>query len=72
MKKTLAIITGISLLVLASCTRDEDVITPITEENVVLTEQESDEFLTVEEINTIIKWIIHPRISIPLFLPNTR
>ena len=54
MKKTLAIVAGISLLVLASCSRDEDVIAPITEENVILIEQESDEFLTIEEVNTII------------------
>ncbi|WP_299767773.1 S8 family serine peptidase [uncultured Dokdonia sp.] len=54
MKKTLAIIAGASLLIFSSCTRDEDVLSPITEENVVLVEQESDEFLTIEEINTII------------------
>ncbi|WP_299211510.1 S8 family serine peptidase [uncultured Dokdonia sp.] len=54
MKKTLAIIAGASLLFFTSCTRDEDIITSIQEENVVLNAQESDTFLTIEEINAII------------------
>jgi len=61
MKKTLAIIAGASLLIFASCTRDEDVLSPITEENIVLIEQESDEFLTIEEINTIIDKSLHEK-----------
>ncbi len=54
MKKTLAIIAGASLLFFTSCTRDEDQLSSIQEENVVLETQESDAFLTIEQINAII------------------
>lgn len=54
MKKTLAIIAGVSLLSFTSCTRDEDLPSSVEEENAILEIQASDTFLTIEEINAII------------------
>ncbi|MFC4636260.1 S8 family serine peptidase [Dokdonia ponticola] len=54
MKKTLAIFAGAFLLFFTSCTRDENLPTSIEEENAILEIQESDTFLTIEEINAII------------------
>jgi subtilisin family serine protease len=55
MKKIVVILTGLSLLALASCTRNEEVLTSITDENATTSEQESDKFLTIEEINAVIE-----------------
>ncbi|MEP0263879.1 S8 family serine peptidase [Dokdonia sp.] len=54
MKKTLTFLAGIIVLAFTSCTNDEVITSTIIEENALLTEQESDAFLTIEEINTII------------------
>lgn len=54
MKKTLTIFAGITFLAFSSCTNDEIITSTIIEESALQVEQESDAFLTIDEINTVI------------------
>lgn len=54
MKKPSSLLIGLSLLAIVSCTKDDEHLSSIDSENTIVQLQESDAFLTIDEINAII------------------
>ncbi|WP_298352054.1 S8/S53 family peptidase [uncultured Dokdonia sp.] len=54
MKKTSSLVLGMCLLAAFSCTKDQDEASDLITENVEVNLQDSDAFLTIEEINALI------------------